>query len=179
MKNENDPSDKRNVVQDSLEDEDDDKESKHLYVVKIWVELYICCKKWRKVESHRYDWTIVWLGSKQTLVWFRGYFSSSSSFSPLHLLHLLHPLLVLWVPGMEDPSLLSIKDVSMEHLVRYIDETSTCEETKSFTKRKLWCELGSDILHSSVIAWLIHILVVIWIRGASVNRNGGWSWYVR
>ena len=30
-----DTTDKRNVVQDSLEDEDDDKESKHLYVVKI------------------------------------------------------------------------------------------------------------------------------------------------
>ena len=63
--------------------------------------------------------------------------------------------------------------MSMDDIVGNADSTITRHETENITKRKLPIELGADVLHSSKIALAEHILVVIWVGGASVNWERG------
>ena len=63
--------------------------------------------------------------------------------------------------------------VPMDDIIGNANSTIIGHETESITKRELPIELGADVLHSSKIALAEHILVVIWVWGASVNWERG------
>ena len=107
------------------------------------------------------------------------YLSSLSPCLPPHLGFLLLLCLLLWELGMKNPTMAGLIFVSMENMVRDIDGTSICDETKRRTKWTLLGELGAHIHWSSIISSLIDCLVAFRILKTSMYGDFDWSRNVR
>ena len=80
---------------------------------------------------------------------------------------------------MKNPSMVGLVPVSMENMIRDINGTGICQETKFRTKWKLLGEFGTHIHWSSIIGSSIDSLVAVRILKTSMDGELDWFRNVR
>ena len=79
---------------------------------------------------------------------------------------------------MEDPSLADLEHIAVEDLIRNTDGSGICDKPEFGTERKISSEPGSLVHQSSIVAPLVHILVIVRVYGAAVDGQGGRYRYI-